>query len=262
MFRKQIEFICHEDYAYTDLEKPEPVRLHVPDWYKKLEHNIKHITIKGCMPFLDTLTSGYVLKMPQDLHIEFNIDRINPETGKTIIDEKTGKNMKDYKFRYGLCNEDSMMQVRMMNLNGKKPQYHERSQLEGSYFVKKNKDFDILKILNPWLIKTPPGYSCLFVPPLNNSDDRFEVISGIVETDKWNLQVNFPFVVNGDKYDTLTTTIKRGTPYVQVIPFKRDDWEMKFGTTNAKGIFKDWIRHQLQILRSYKDRIWSKKSWN
>ena len=130
MFRKQIEFICHEDYAHTDLEKPEPVRLHIPDWYKKLEHTIKEVTIKGCMPFLDTLTAGYVLKMPQDLHIEFNVDKIDPETGKVMVNEETGKKMKDYKFRYGLCNEDNMMQVRMMNLNGKKPQYHHRIQLE------------------------------------------------------------------------------------------------------------------------------------
>lgn len=36
MFRKQIEFICHEEYAHTELEKPEPVKAHIPDWYKKI----------------------------------------------------------------------------------------------------------------------------------------------------------------------------------------------------------------------------------
>ena len=262
MFRKQIEFICHEDYAHTELEKPEPVKAHIPDWYKKLEHNMKRLTIKGCMPVLDTLTAGYVLKMPQDLFIEFNIDKFHPETGEVMVDKKTGENIKDFKFRYGLCEGDSMLAAKTMNLNGGNAQVHYQHQLEGSSFLKKNKNFAVLKILNPWVIKTPPGYSCLFVPLLNNADDRFEIISGIVDTDKWNLEVNFPFVINGDKYETLTTTIKRGTPYVQVIPFKRDDWEMKFGTTNAKGVFRNWIGHQLQIIRSYKDRIWSKKSWN
>ena len=262
MFRKQIEFICHEEYAHTELEKPEPVKAHIPDWYKKLEHNLRVITVKGCMPVLDTLTAGYVLKMPQDLYIEFNVDKINPETGKVMVDEKTGKNLKDFNFRYGLFNEENMMGAKMMNLNGKKPQYHHKIQLEGSHFVEKNKGFDILKILNPWVVKTPPGYSCLFVPPLNNPDDRFEIIAGIVDTDKWNLEVNFPFIINGYKYETLTTTIKRGTPFAQVIPFKRDSWKMKFGTKTAKQTFTEYLRHQLQIIRSYKDRIWSKKSWS
>ena len=262
MFRKQIEFICHEDYAHTELEKPEPVKAHIPDWYKKLEHNMKRMSVKGCMPVLDTLTAGYVLKMPQDLFIEFNIDKIHPETGEVIVDKKTGENIKDFKFRYGLCEGDSMLAAKTMNLNGGDAQVHYQHQLEGSSFLKKNKNFAVLKILNPWVIKTPPGYSCLFVPLLNNADDRFEIISGIVDTDKWNLEVNFPFVINGDKYETLTTTIKRGTPFVQVIPFKRDSWKMKLKTRTGREALKDYISHSLQIIRSYKDRIWSKKSWN
>ncbi len=122
--------------------------------------------------------------------------------------------------------------------------------------MKKIKIFLLLKILNPWFIKTPPGYSCLFVPPLNNCDDRFDIIPGIVDTDDWDLEINFPFVLNGDKYETLETVIKRGTPYVQVIPFKRDSWEMKIKTTRYKNCMKKNIRHiTLQLLRSYKEQI-------
>ena len=77
-------------------------------------------------------------------------------------------------------------------------------------------------LLNPWKIKTPKGYSCLFVPPLNNSDDRFSIIPGIVDTDTFPSEINFPIIINGDKYPVLETTIKKGTPYVQIIPFKRD----------------------------------------
>lgn len=80
------------------------------------------------------------------------------------------------------------------------------------------------------IIKTPPGYSCLFVSPLNNKDDRFEIISGIVDTDTYENFINFPIVINGDKYPNLETTIERGTPYVQIIPFKRDDWKMEIGS--------------------------------
>ena len=73
--------------------------------------------------------------------------------------------------------------------------------------VHKNLDLTIHKIMNPWIIKTPPGYSCLFVPPLNNTDDRFSIISGIVDTDKFENEINFPFIINGDKYPALVKFI-------------------------------------------------------
>lgn len=76
----------------------------------------------------------------------------------------------------------------------------------------KNKNLPFHKIKNPWTIITPPGYSCLFVSPLNNSDDRFTILPGIVDTDKYTLEVNFPFVVNGDKYPTLKTLLKKVLP--------------------------------------------------
>ena len=41
----------------------------------------------------------------------------------------------------------------------------------------------------------------------------------------FNTEINFPIVINGDKYPTLKTTLKIGTPYVQIIPFKRDNWK-------------------------------------
>jgi hypothetical protein len=65
--------------------------------------------------------------------------------------------------------------------------------------LKKIKNLSFYKIINPWKIKTPKGYSCLFVSPLNNSDDRFSIISGIVDTDTFPNEINFPIIINGDK---------------------------------------------------------------
>ena len=73
MFNNIIEFQYSE--AASEMVNdvlPEPINKTVPDWYKKLQHSLKLKTIKGCMPFLDTLTSGYVLKMPQDFFVNHN----------------------------------------------------------------------------------------------------------------------------------------------------------------------------------------------
>jgi hypothetical protein len=43
---------------------------------------------------------------------------------------------------------------------------HSINQLGESPLIEKNKNLPFYKILNPWKIKTPKGYSCLFLPPL------------------------------------------------------------------------------------------------
>jgi hypothetical protein len=134
-------------------------------------------------------------------------------------------------------------------------------QVEGSPLVEKNKNFPFYKILNPWHIKTPKGYSCLFVPPLNNSDDRFSIIPAIVDTDNHPIEINFPIVINGDKYPILETTIKKGTPYVQIIPFKRECWKIKIKSRKQKEIQNSRLFYGLKVINIYKDKYWNKKSW-
>ena len=88
MFEKVIEFSCNSLYFDLQEDLPEPIKLNVPDWFKKLNHSVENQTIKGCMPFLDTLTTGYVLKLPQDLYIDHNIDNLKNEKDsfyKTVL---------------------------------------------------------------------------------------------------------------------------------------------------------------------------------
>ena len=37
------------------------------------------------------------------------------------------------------------------------------------------------KFINKWLIETPPGYSCLFIHPMNRVEERYKIIEGIVD---------------------------------------------------------------------------------
>ena len=149
----------------------------------------------------------------------------------------------------------------MINLNYNVPNTHGINQLEGCPYVKQNKDLPFYKILNPWTIKTPPGYSCLFVPPLNNGDDRFFILSGIVDTDVFESEINFPFVINGDKYPELETIFKKGTPYVQIIPFKRERWKMSIKTsTTDENLFKR-MSYASMLSRVYQNFFWKKKDF-
>ena len=250
MFDKEIEFSAHEDYFALKEDYPIPTKLNIPEWYKKLEHTIENKTIKGCMPFLDTLTSGYLLKIPQDFNVKHNIDNKNEKK----------EEFKDSFQTFGLHDQSQILHAKSINLNSG-IDIHLTKQVEGSPFIEKNKNLPFYKILNPWKIKTPKGYSCLFVPPLNNSDDRFSIIPGIVDTDTFPNEINFPIVINGDKYPVLETVIKKGTPYVQIIPFKRDSWKMITKSRKQKEIQNSRLFYGLKILNIYKDKYWNKKSW-
>jgi len=229
---------------------PIPTKLNIPGWYKQLKTDREFITIKSCIPFLDSITAGYILKMPQDFYVKHN-----------FINKKSKE--KDSFFRFGFHEADfNGLRQKGINMNTAKPELHPQEQVgEKCPFNKTNKDLSFYKILNPYIIKTPPGYSCLFVSPLNNADDRFNIISGIIDTDKYENPINFPIVLNGDKYPTLETTIQKGTPYVQVIPFKREDWTMEMEEYKGDSIL-DWLKIKKLLWNNYKNIFWSKKKWN
>jgi hypothetical protein len=250
MFNKEIEFSAHEDYFALKEDYPIPTKLNIPDWYKKLDHTILNKTVKGCMPFLDSLTAGYLLKMPQDFHIRHNV----------INKNERGEEFKDSFQTYALYDQSQILHSKSINLNSVLDS-HSLEQLKDSPLVEKNKNLPFYKILNPWKIKTPKGYSCLFVPPLNNSDDRFSIIPAIVDTDTFPNEINFPIVINGDKYPVLEDIIKKGTPYVQIIPFKRNNWKMTLKSRNQKEIQCSRLFYGLKLLNIYKEKYWVKKLW-
>jgi hypothetical protein len=247
MLQNIIEFKANHQYVDLKEDLPKPIKLNIPEWYKKLQHSATKLTIKGCVPVMDSLTTGYVLSLPQDIMLKNNVLEDNKIISRMIPSV-----------------QDTLKTIDL-NINVEDvDQTHHRGQVEGSPINKKNLQFPIQKLLNPWTIKTPPGYSCLFVPPLNNEDDRFSIIPAIVNTDTFSLPINFPFIMNGDKYPVLDTTLKRGTPYVQIIPFKRDNWKMKITGTKRTESNKHevtFLKHSLDIIHRYRTKWWNKSSF-
>lgn len=117
-----------------------------------------------------------------------------------------------------------------------------------------NNLFSYPKFINPWSIQTAPGYSTLFVQPFHR-ESVFTVLPGIVDTDSYYACVNFPFVLNNPKFEGL---IPAGTPIAQVIPIKRDKWEMQLGPAMYRNIT---TRLQTRFFDRYKTLFWHKKEY-
>jgi hypothetical protein len=108
-----------------------------------------------------------------------------------------------------------------------------------------------------WYYETPPGYSVLITHPMNRYDLPFYVQSGIVESDIWGLPVFIAFFLKRN----FRGVIPKGTPIMQIIPFKRDNWELEVIDSD-----KDLDIHELRaenrrskLYGYYKKTAWRKK---
>ena len=188
--RPRIEFVC-EPGDLGVIAAPLPAKQVLPDWFRKLpavdkghvHANNNGLTIKRCMPFLDAMTTGWIIPLAATV-------RLDIRDGGTTVDA-------GWEIDRVMVSNHGMHQV-AGNPHGNRPP---------------------CKFHNYWTIKTPPGWSCLFVPPLNRKQSVFEILSGVVDTDTYQSLIHFPFIATaGDG----THTLEKGTPLVQVIPFRRD----------------------------------------
>lgn len=110
-----------------------------------------------------------------------------------------------------------------------------------------------------WYYETPPGYSVLITHPMNRYDLPFLVQSGIVESDIWGLPVFVAFFLKRG----FRGTIKKGTPVFQIMPFKRDNWQMNVQNEESvieKHTFAAEMR-RTRIHGYYKWFAWRKKKF-
>ena len=108
-----------------------------------------------------------------------------------------------------------------------------------------------------WFYETPPGYSVLITHPLNRPELPFYTMSGIVESDIWGLPVFTAFFLKRG----FQGIIPKGTPIFQIIPFKRDNWELEVKATQEeldKHDFKAENRRSM-LYGYYKKTAWRKK---
>lgn len=209
--------------VFPDLSIPHPVAASkaIPEWYRDSRQQSENgnLTMKACMPFLDSMIAGYTIKLACDIYFENGVaqDISKILTVETHFSEQMGNLIIP-------------------------PEYHN----------------EVHKWINPFIMKTPKGYSTLFVHPNNRIDLPFYTFSGLVDTDKFPVEVNFPFLIKKD----FIGIIPGGTPIAQAIPFKRENWDSEVEDQ------KQYIRpHYTYTMHNppfgyYKKNFWSRKKYS
>lgn len=176
-----IEFYCHPSLQDI-IPEPKPAIKHMPDWFKVIQPINKEkrddfgdfsMTAKKCFPMIDAMSLGFIIPLCGDLHVKVNRD---------------------------------MTEMSFTNPPGMKlAETHSTDQIGGE--TGPGYPINPIKFLNYWVVKTAPGWSTLFVPPLNHVKTPFTCLSGLVDTDKYPKEVNFPAIWNEPNFDQILSLI-------------------------------------------------------
>lgn len=229
-----IEFVS-TDVGLTDKFEPLPAKKLVPQWFKNISPG-PELTVKECMPALDYLTSGYIIQNTWHVSLKQNVPiKYFPNSRKEkyiewqcAADQWAGTNAYINMHTYNQC---------PMNMN--------------------DSPTDYFKIMNPWLIKTPPGYSCLVIPPLYHNQKGYTMLPAIVDTDTYDAPINLSGYLTDYKN---AVNIMPGDPLVQIIPFKRDSWKMSISEIKQH---RSKVGLYLKgVTKIYKNLFHSRKKFN
>ena len=98
---------------------------------------------------------------------------------------------------------------------------------------------------------------CKDTEPPNNWENDLNILEGVVDTDTYYNQINFPFVWTGSKQGEWV--IPKGTPLIHVVPFKRTEVDLEITTIDAKKFKTANNKLKFKFHDNYKHEFWSKR---
>lgn len=220
---------------------PIPASKMLPEWYKKqpgvvksdlaIQNGVVNSTVKKCMPVFDLLSSGYIIVAPCDIHL----DATDPE-----------------KLSYSI--PITMKQFQSDMFASHAPEQYDNYPIDTSRYHK-----TLLRIMPFWSVSTDSGYSTLFAQPFHREDTQLFAMSAIVDTDTFISEGHLSFLVKKD----FKGVIKQGTPLVQLIPFKRNDWESEVVSVeeSSSKLFSQRLKLRSTFMNGYKEKFRAKKDY-
>lgn len=184
------------------LPPPVPAATGLPDWLKAMPPRAFNAingrdsdTVKRCPPFVDAMTSGFLIPLMCDVRFdngEITWDNELPPGGGV-----------------------SFVRAPIS--------FHEASQVAGTPLFEP--DRFVIKFHNLWTIEAPEGYAVLFTHPYNRFDLPFTTLTGLVDCDRYHDNwVHFPAHWHDPNF---TGVLPKGTPVAQCMPVKREKWTVR-----------------------------------
>jgi len=222
-----IKFYPIDKKTYEIKPEPKSSSMFIPQWYKNFPHRSNNDARpnenpKACVPFTDSLTSGYMILSSAA------IGCFNNEDGSKYIDWKTSWPVVDI----------------------------QNSSTYDGYPIPEGYHNQMFRWLNPWNITTPKGYSIMVTHPHHRFDLPFLTLPAVIDTDTLPNTIVFPFLIKKD----FEGIIPESTPIAQILPFKRESWLSKKEPYNSYIENGTDIIKQGYV-KTYKNKFWHKKTY-
>jgi hypothetical protein len=214
-----------------------------------INSGMDNASIKRCQPIIDSMTLGYTIRTHAEIYIE------SKDNESAHLNEE-------------VCPAPSVITTatyprRITDSPNSGASFHPFGQAMEHPYSKKQEQH-LLKIFTPWIVKTAPGYSVIFHSPLNDQNEYFDVVPGVMDSDRFFPKLNFMIALKDKNFNGI---IPVGTPLVQVVPFKRENWEMVIEHTKegmervkeGKGKIDATLASVFHL--PYRKLFWSKKEF-
>lgn len=192
----------------TPLLRPVLAKDYVPDWWKRskgteCKGGALSDTLRMCPAMDDLLKIGWYYVINYDVEIQCNDHEYGPNRSRKW------KSVTPYQYNNSASHPHIQQTWDQCNHS------HHR------------KTTDSFKFVSDWGVKTPIGYSCLYIDPFLHNNENFTLWPGVIDTDKFSSNTDNAPMIFLPKIDK-SFIIKKGTPVAQLIPFKREEWVGSF----------------------------------
>lgn len=240
--KKIIRFVSNRAWLNGESpSRPNTAVKNIPAWYRDADRyammpngdywigpdNDKVVTWKACPALYDIFGTGYVYKTPCD--IEFFIDSSNRISVKVLDDQY----------------------LDFVHPREKMPQFVSPLGYHENHFA----------WWADWAVELPPGYSAIYSQPYNRFDLPFMTTSGIIDNDKVSLPGTMPFFISKE----WTGILPAGTPYAQIIPFKRENWKSEIIIEKPENLYNKNMENSLKYRKPgggvYQREVWERRKY-
>lgn len=216
------------------IKAPTPAIIGSPSWWKEMPKKMNESfssqlngTVRSCPAINDAINAGYLLYTPTDIFIKSSKENIEWSTATNPF-------------------IDGIPYV----------EYQINNQIN-EYRMPVGYGDHSLKINSPYAIKTEKGYSSLITHPMHRGDLPFRIMDGIVDTDNFMASRPYACLIKND----FEGVIPAGTPLIQVIPFKREEYSMEIVDFEKDIAHSKAFAKSLFFSSGYKKLFWSRKKF-
>ncbi len=207
------------------IDGPAPAASLIPEWYKNSPKFPRaddpyFVGVKSCVPFLDSIMSGYMVTTPCDIMVsqKENGPNFNWKIGWDPISYRQPDALRGLPIPHGYSK-------------------------------------DVFAWAFPHVMKADPRVSFIVTHPFNRYDLPFITTSGVVDMTGVLDSGHLPFFIQ----EGFEGVIPKGTPYAQIVPFIRSDWQLaEDAKLSEAGDRVNYLTNS-KVYGYYRDNVWVKK---